>query len=434
VRPARGFLIIETLVALLVLSLGVLGMTTLMGHATGAAGDAKARSQALALARGKLDELRNTALPADYASRLATGTYGPEARSVDGITYERRWRVTAPYAAWQHRKVDVWVDWTDRLGRTQRVQLDSAVAWSDPVRSAMGQAGPSAPPVRPGGGAIRGTGTYTPGAPVRLVDGAAAADKTTRLLDANGASILYLPADRFGNPLRFTTISGRVYFDTGASNMPAPEGVNVRMSSEGQCVFDNRSASLGTVPAGAVGTNIRYRFFRYTCYVGTGWYGNIGLQLPATQSTASVCVGDPGYTDTGRTTDPVALPSQLRSYRSFMRMSDSGPPTYLTTGMAPSTPSIAYQYGDDEDPATVTNGGAPRPRSLGGPYAGLSDVDNFLRQDFLVTRVGGNVTCAQRMLLEPGTFTRNAGRAMCIAPDNSSGSLGNLCPDRWPGF
>lgn len=433
---ARGFLIIEVLVALLVLSLGVVGMTTLMAQVTGAAGDAKARSEALAQARTLLDELRNNALPADYEARLAAPASPAKAtasstRQVNGITYTLTSSISGDTAQPRGRRlVEVVASWTDRTGRTQSVQLESALAWNDPVRGAQTRTDLSGNVTRPSGSAQRGPARYTPGQAVELRDGASDPEKLTRLvLQSTGEVILYLVPDRNGNPVKFTTFSGRVYFDAGAVNLPASAGVQVRLSSEGQCIYDNRTANLGVAPAGASGSSVRYRYFGYTCYVGPGWYGNVGVQVPEEASRPTVCVGDPAFSDTSRTTNPAPTESALRAYRGFREATSGGVTSFITTGVASSTTTTVV-YGDDG--VSLVHGGAPLPSDFPSVYGSVPDSQNFLRQDFLVSRITGTQTCAQRMNLVAGTFSRNAGKSVCIKPDNTTDGTGNRCPATWP--
>ncbi len=427
---ARGFLIIEALVALLVLSLGVLGMTSLMGHVTGAAGESKARSEALAMARTRLDSLRNNLQQVDYEGRLPVGACPDTPRQVDGIAYTLRCRIVDAYPPLGLvRKVEVEVEWVNRAGQTQRVTLDSALAWNDPVRSVRTTTSNSASVVRPSGGALRGTAAYSPGAITSVVTDA---DKTTRLrITANDGTILYLKPDAAGNAQQFTTISGSVLFDAAASNLPSPQSVHLRLSSEGQCVYDNLSGSVQLLPAGSSEGSAKYRYFTYTCYVGPGWYGNVGVQLPETSTPPTVCVGDPAVSDTSRTTNPAWTESTIRAYRGFREATINGTTTFITTGMAARTTTLAY----GDTPGVTVHGGSPVP-SVDFPaiYNPVPAGSDFFKQDFLVSRISGTQTCAQRMSLINGTFTRNAGKNFCIRPDNwTTDTTGNRCPAQWPG-
>lgn len=435
-RPARGFLIIETLVALLVLSLGILGMTTLMGQVTGGAAESKDRSTALALAKQKLDEFRNNGFQTDYTTQMASGA-DPNPIEIDNIKYRRSWRVDNAYnlatasSPLAVRKLEVNVEWDSRSGATLRVSLDSAIGWNDPVRGVMATADTSGNVVRPTGSAIRGTGRYTPGTDATVSTNT---EGIRRLLNSAGETILYLQPNAAGKALNFTVIKGRVLFDEGASNMPAPQDVHVRLSSEGQCVYKNLSSQVKVLPEGSVGISTKYKYFDYTCYVGPGWYGNVGIQLPESSSPPTVCVGDPGFTDSSRTANPVTTESAIRSYRGFREETIGNVTRYVSTGTASSTRTIAY--GDTYGDADTDNirGGSPVPSDFPTIYTNLASGTDYFRQDFLVSRISGTSTCAQRMSQIPGTFSRNAGKNYCIRPDNwTADNSGNRCPPTWPG-
>src|ERR1700679_2772247 len=73
---ARGFTLVEVLVALVVLSIGLLGMAKLVMLSSHSNDSAYLRSQATALAYQILDDMRanrNTALQQGYDSTLAAG-------------------------------------------------------------------------------------------------------------------------------------------------------------------------------------------------------------------------------------------------------------------------------------------------------------------------------------------------------------------------
>ncbi|MFD0668531.1 hypothetical protein ACT80S_12490 [Ramlibacter sp. MAHUQ-53] len=427
----RGFLIIETLVALLVLSLGVLGMTTLMGQVTGGTGESKARSEALALAREKLDDLRNNGIQAEFTGRLASGSDSPT--NADGMQFKREWRVNFnPYnpvpasSPLLVSKVEVDVKWTGRSGQEQTVRLDSAIAWNDPVRGVMAAAGTGGNVIRPTGNAIRGTANYKPGMAYEVFTDS---ENITRLRLASGAkeTILYLRPNAAGQALSFTTIHGKVYFDAQATNLPAPKDVNLRLSSEGQCVYINDiDPATNSLPTSG---SAKYRYFDYTCFVGPGWYGNVGVQLPDSGSPPTVCVGDPSVADASKTTNPAWTESTIRTYRGFRKDTINDVPVFISTGMAESVSPLKYAYGNGG--TGTTRGGYPWPSKLTDFYTSIPTGQDYFKQDFLISRISGSQTCAQRMTLIAGTFTYNAGKNLCISPDNWSTSS-DECPDIWP--
>jgi hypothetical protein len=158
----------------------------------------------------------------------------------------------------------------------------------------------------------------------------------------------------------------------------------------------------------------------------------VGVEVTDSNSNPTICVGDPGFTVTNFSATPAAAESATRSYRGFRLGTVNGSSVYLSTGMANSTTANMI-YGDDGT-ITTTKRGSPVPSSYPATYGTVATSSDFFKQDFLVSRITGNSTCAERMGLVAGTFTRNAGKNFCIRPDNWSGdAYGNQCPASWPG-
>lgn len=429
-KTAGGFLLIEILVALLIVALGVLGLAKLESIVVSSAGEAKSRSAAMALARSEIDSLRNNAMLTQYTGNMASGA---RTETINGIDFAMTWTVGNASTYSQDRSIVVAVSWTDRSGNTQTVSLDSVIAWNNPVLGQMTQTSTNNNVIAPTGSAKRGTGSYTPGQTVSVQDGSNQQDKTTRLLDANGNTIIYLEPDSNGNPQQFAIIYGRVYFDqtVGSTKIPASGNVYVRLSSEGECIYDHASANLVSLPSGASGNSLKYKYFSYRCYVGPGWYGNVGVTVINDNTTPTVCVGDPKFTDSSFTATPMATESTTRSYRGFRASTSNGTTTYISTGVAGG--SI---YGDDGSTLT-TKSGKPKPSDYTGVYGiALNSSSDFFHQDFLVTKVQGQMSCSGQMQQISGTdtFSPNAGKYYCINPDNWSGdSNGNKCPTNWFG-
>lgn len=419
-KTSGGFLLIEVLVAVLIVAMGILGLAKLEAMVVGSAGEAKSRSAAMALARSQVDTLRSNILQAQFTSNVATGT---RTDTVNGIEFSTAWTVSQPDLTLQNRLVRVSVSWTDRSGNTQTVTLDSVIAWNDPVLGNMTQTSTSDNVIAPTGAAKRGKGSYSPGQTVSVETGS---DNVTRLVNANGDTILYIEPDSNGQAQQFTIIYGRVHFDNtvNSNQLPSSDKVFVRLSSEGECIYDHASANLITLPTGATGNSIKYKYFSYRCYVGPGWYGNVGVTVINDTSTPTICVGDPSFTDTSFTATPAATESTIRSYRGF-RLSGT---TYISTGVAGGS-----VYGDDG--GITTKAGKPIPSDYTGVYGiTLGSTSDFFKQDFLVTKVTGNMSCSEQMQQISGsnTFPPNAGKYYCINPDNwSVDATGNQCPTNW---
>jgi Tfp pilus assembly protein PilV len=137
----RGFSLIEALIALLVMSFGMLAIAGFQVTLTRNSDVAKQRTEATQLAQQKMEELRaygqvssNTGTPHifNYTDDLISG---PPVGSPDVITtnatFNRTWTVT-PNTSNTEKWINVKVAWTDRTGAGQEVQLLSVISKFDP--------------------------------------------------------------------------------------------------------------------------------------------------------------------------------------------------------------------------------------------------------------------------------------------------------------
>jgi len=349
------------------------------------------------------------------------------------------------------RVVDVTASWTDLLaGRipvaATPVSGRTIVSWDDPALGRSLQTGgvgggmPTNFTLRaPTGAAIRGDRTVqdcSGGQCATTPDGLGqirVANNVTQLLDATGKLIIYLPAKPDGTARQFTTIRGRVYIDANASGqMPSPSNISVRLSSEGECLFNNADNATSQICTGGTCNNstLMYEYFSYTCYVGEGWFGNVGIWNSSNQ-TPKICVGDPTFNNggsNGTLISPHARESNIRSYRGFKQLVSG----YAATGVQNNT---HYGYVLSGNPTTdalyPVAPGAPKPSIYKpGSYSDVttnSDADRFTHH-FLVTR--NNQSCLARTNLRPPDFSRNAGKYFCISPDDDPAA--DACPPPGP--
>jgi Tfp pilus assembly protein PilV len=128
-HPQRGITLIESLIAFLVLSLGMLAVVRLQPELRQHADLARQRSEASRIAQQDIEALRGTA-PASFAS-IAGAAYSVEPDGLGSPRYAVQRRVDA--TAWpQARGVEVVVSWPDRSGETQQVVLVTLIGASDP--------------------------------------------------------------------------------------------------------------------------------------------------------------------------------------------------------------------------------------------------------------------------------------------------------------
>ncbi|MFT7773230.1 type IV pilus modification PilV family protein [Roseateles sp.] len=165
----RGVTLIEALVALLVMSFGMLALVGLMSNLRLSADIAKQRTEAMRIARADLAVMRSFSM----LDRPAGVVGGPNAYFTDIVddttsilppdpsvntTYAKVRTVTdlrddasltAPPIA---KQVHVRVDWMDRAGEAQFVTLDTIIARVDPIFSAaVGFAPRNSPITQPSG-------------------------------------------------------------------------------------------------------------------------------------------------------------------------------------------------------------------------------------------------------------------------------------------
>lgn len=142
----RGVTLIEALVALLVMSFGMLALVGLMSNLRLGADLAKQRSEAMRIARADLAKLRTYSMllkPAnsaatikDYATDIAAQQSQTVALADTNTSYSVQRSVT-DLTEPQAKLVRVTVDWKDRTGKQQFVYLDTIIARFDPVFSAV---------------------------------------------------------------------------------------------------------------------------------------------------------------------------------------------------------------------------------------------------------------------------------------------------------
>ena len=158
-RPAlirqRGVTLIEALVALLVMSFGMIALVGLMSNLRFSADLAKQRSEAMRIARAEIAKLRTFSVlerPAGAAvgvmayKDIVSVASTPVTPADSNTTYAVQ-RLVTPAAAAQAVFVRVAVVWKDRAGDSQFVNLDTVIAGIDPVFSAAIGFAPQAGPV-----------------------------------------------------------------------------------------------------------------------------------------------------------------------------------------------------------------------------------------------------------------------------------------------
>lgn len=393
----RGFTLIEALVAALVLALGMIAIGKLNGYMMGNSGHSKARSEAIALAEAKLEELRTGAV-----NNFATVTAANGNDSIPGktsvSTFSRTWTFQA--SSGESKLVRVAVAWADFLGTQQTVELETELtpiqteAYASLADDSLKNRKPRM--ISPTGAAKVGSGSYGPnGIPGEATDQNDGTlvhtknDGTRELISKlTGDILLQVPDGR-----AFSKISGNVYIANNVSAddvyvMPSDAGVCLKTPGENGNIVQPWSSG----PAGAT-------YFGYVCYVGPGWYGNIGiLRLDKANINERVCLGDPSVSPSTLSTSRHPILSISRMYRG-----------YRSSGANTTSTGIGISFKEEDF-------------KLKESYTATS----FSNHHFMLATITGGVNnqaCHDRMVGTGSTFTGNQGRFVCLSA---------TCPDTLP--
>ncbi len=332
IQKNNGIGLIEVLVALAIMAAGLLAIASFQGSLLSESSANKTRAEAIAIAQQRIEQIRNysgEAFNLDDFNLLYADISAGNLTEVDGnnATFNRTETI---FEANDAKGVSVTVAWLDATGKSQSVNLETDISWASPslsgeldnaqnqeilVRSATGRAelgdgkvGDNEQSTGILGDLIgvidRGDGD------LRLVKGddIVLTLKDACLLDDEGARTEIPCTD-------FVEISGRVFIDT-VTNPTNPTDVYIIASDAAYCqryYFTNQYDEFGDlissdVPSDIADVNVSdlatpngdYSYYNYTCYLGGGWHGNIGLIVTAknnSQDTVKACLGDPSSAD-----------------------------------------------------------------------------------------------------------------------------------------
>lgn len=311
-KTAKGFVLIEAVVAMMVLAIGLLGVSKLQVAVVSEGAAAKARSEAMTIAQARIDTLRLIARQSEHytitggtctAGSLVTS--GTTSRTGINASFSEAWTVTVLCSPARHQ-IQVNVTWSDPKGTygTQTVTLNSGIAWNDPVRNYPTLAG--------GSGTAGGLGSPTN---VRLGDSLKDYDTQPGSKNGNkdGSSINYnsqtkeyelvVPMSsgsgyRVGlySNVPIVRITGLVVLDpTTSPNYSVSIGsgnndlrlsdISVYRTDITYCIYPlaftnaDDPKTYGTTDGNneMQASTSSARTGAYVCYVPEGWAGNVGL-------------------------------------------------------------------------------------------------------------------------------------------------------------
>jgi|GEM_PF-469250 len=326
-KRVHGFSLLEILIAVVVLSVGLLGVARFQSGLIATSSSNKARVEAMALAQQKIDELRSYSTEAELISKLSNAavTSGDFPAAPSGSSYEdhdldsnpivgtnadfgRSWSLSDDGKA---KKVSVEVTWEDaKTGEEESVSLSTVVTWTNPelvanlatsdedftplVEKPAGQAEYSELTYDVSGGPLGtpnddGTYLYAPPETTNVV-----------LLDELGNVLLILKNacnTSDGNLEEctiFATIKGRVYLDQDTDGDPADYDDLFVGASDATYCSKGDEVNLDVSPDFEP-----YSYFDYTCYMGGAWFGNLGViqSIAGSEDLNKVCIGDPRSSD-----------------------------------------------------------------------------------------------------------------------------------------
>ena len=349
---SMGLTLIEALVALVIISVGVLAIARLQGDLVASSSASKARAEAIQLAESDIERLRSVSTAADFQDALDAldldengqkeleGSYATYTVTIalnEQTDADGQVRAVAP---------DVTITWDDRRDDQQTVQMGTFVVWDDPRVSFAATQTDDEDSDDGGGFVDRPTGEGAMGedddtpldpddADVETVE----RDEIDDLLDdgteilvdtdsgqaqlvRDGEVLMTMQSstgsgrDPDDNLLYFSTISGRVYIDKDydlSGNNPnlVPEWTRVVSSDAAYCtrfrgdeifVFDEEDKDLHNPidpdNEDHLGKEGNAYYYDYQCYFAEGWYGNIGIvRYDGIGNHDRICVGSPEHND-----------------------------------------------------------------------------------------------------------------------------------------
>ena len=130
-RKQFGFSLLEALIALLVMSFGMLALASMQLSLSRSADVAKQRTEAMRLAQERIETLRSFVSSAAWDA-LANGSDTATANT--NTTYTRTWTFGGTITETM-RPIQVMVTWNDRSGTADYVTLSSVISRTDPADS-----------------------------------------------------------------------------------------------------------------------------------------------------------------------------------------------------------------------------------------------------------------------------------------------------------
>ena len=300
-KRQSGISLFEALIALVVISVGVLAIAKLYGEMMASTGESKARAEAIQIAESRVDSLRNT-ISRDALDAALAALETPEGEPLTGVNADFDVGATTNQtldADGQIEQLAVTLDvsWVDLRGEAQQVTVNSDVYWADPAHAinlARGKL-PGGEPLPSPSGDARTHGDLIErdeADSIKVVEDfdrqleQRTKDDRTQIVDVESGEVLL----ETNNPAGYSFISGFIVGDglvDDAGSLEDTFTFRADTSDASQCTHTGYEHP----EAGLIKDLVLYR-----CQVGARWYGNISirdLDGDVTDVAGEVCVGDP---------------------------------------------------------------------------------------------------------------------------------------------
>ncbi|WP_394176745.1 prepilin-type N-terminal cleavage/methylation domain-containing protein [Thalassotalea litorea] len=356
-KTNKGFGLVEVLVALAILAVGLLAVAVFQSEVIDNSSENKSRAEAIAIAQQRLEEMRNYTGQASDADEfnalfpLTTGFGNSMTLPGNNAQFTRTERVNQTADT---KQITVMVSWQSSQGSTEQVVLNTEIGFESP--SLTGQLGmdlSNDPLVRSATGrAVLGAGQVAAGEQANITSNG----DLTGLLDRGDGDLRLTNGDKDGDDIvltledacelddngqrstlpctGFVEISGKVYIDIATQSKLKPGDIYVKASDAAYCqrFYTSGVESDGNPQAFQIDdstasanltSNGDYHYFNYTCYLGGGWHGNIGVMLAdGISQRDKICQGDPTSLDAF--SDPKI--AARRVYRGMAYATSNGQP------------------------------------------------------------------------------------------------------------
>ncbi len=358
-----GFILVEALVSILVVSVGLLGVAKLNTVLINGSGSAKARAEASLLAQ------RVVELARDYDGNVGDGCGNLTGvnTTVDGrnATYSILSSYTDIKAGTtlMSKTLNVCVAWdgasTDCSNINKSIKTSARISCQGTGTSAMiGEGGASSLLSRriktPTGRAVVGSGeSVTSNDTLLKTDGTSGlktykqngtgnlllVDKNNKVLLVSRALDCEIAAGQTAPD--FSTIEGTVFVQDDGNKTTEANDMYVLSSDASYCWRNVDTSGNGSYGTAISASGKTYHPLAYKCYVGAEWWGNIGVTSIATNVAPSlrVCVGNHTTTTSSNLFSKHPKIATTRGYRAY-RVKSAENSTWESKGIGESDEKI----------------------------------------------------------------------------------------------